>query len=205
MNTFFSNVRDGFRSAARSTSAFYRRNRYIVVGGLTVFSILLIIWARLGFTFQFSSFFAAAPGPTVVINSSLPIKHNQTLSVSWSANTATSCTASSWIDTGGKNEGTASSAPVDACAAASGTFSITCHYPDGTSGTTTKSFAIDKSTCPSAGTPAPTPTGGGGGAGGAVPVDPTGNCVWKTNFNAPSGDWFCKSLQCNLDGNPDAT
>jgi uncharacterized repeat protein (TIGR01451 family) len=34
------------------------------------------------------------------------------------------------------------------------------------------------------------------------PTDPSGACVWKTNFNAPDGAWFCNSLQCNLNGNP---
>jgi hypothetical protein len=35
-----------------------------------------------------------------------------------------------------------------------------------------------------------------------TPTDPSGACVFKTNFNAPEGAWFCNNLQCQLDGNP---
>lgn len=45
----------------RSAATFYRANRGIVIGGLTVISVLLIVWARLGFTVQVSRFFAAGP------------------------------------------------------------------------------------------------------------------------------------------------
>jgi len=44
--------------------------------------------------------------------------------------------------------------------------------------------------------------GSGGGGGGGTPADPSGACVFKTNFNAPEGAWFCGGLQCQLDGNP---
>ncbi|HUO75630.1 MAG TPA: hypothetical protein VMU12_01780, partial [Candidatus Paceibacterota bacterium] len=93
MNAFISKIRDTMMRWGRSTAGFYRANRGIVISGLTVISILLIVWARLGFTIQISQFFAASPGPTVVINSSLPIKYGQTLSVSWSATGATTCNA----------------------------------------------------------------------------------------------------------------
>jgi len=168
----------------------------IVVAAALMF--VLIVWGVYGgFSLEIGRFFAAAPGPEVVINTAQPIKHGQAVSISWSANTATQCTASSWITTGGKNEGTATTDPVNACGtASSGTFSITCNYPDGASGTTTRTFQIDRSSCSAGPSPTATPTGGSG------PTDASGACVFKTNFNAPEGAWFCKSLQCQLDGNP---
>ncbi|HUO75891.1 MAG TPA: hypothetical protein VMU12_03190, partial [Candidatus Paceibacterota bacterium] len=74
------------------------------------------------------------------------------------------------------------------------TFSITCTYPDGTSGTTTKTFAVDKSSCPSATpSPTPTPTGGGGGGGGG---GGTGSCHWQN-----PDERQLASCACSYDGN----
>src|SRR5512147_911943 len=96
---------------------FFRDNpRAWLVVAAAVLALLLTIWGIWGnFSLNFSSFFAASPGPEIVINSALPVTHGTKLSVSWSANTATSCTSSGWINTGGANEGTAESDPVNAC------------------------------------------------------------------------------------------
>ncbi len=49
---------------ASSMRAFYRRNRLTVLGGFTIVSIMLVVWARLGFTFEINRFFAAeVPSP----------------------------------------------------------------------------------------------------------------------------------------------
>lgn len=100
---------------------------------------------------------AAVPagGPQIVINNA-PVSHGQRVSVSWSKIDADECHGLSWIDTSGLNEGTAVSAPIDACAASSGTVTIECTYAStgGVTGRTSRTFAIASSTCPSA---SPTP------------------------------------------------
>lgn len=129
------------------------------------FLVILIIvlvtggyfWWQSGFSFEIGRFFAyTPPGPEIVIVSGQPLMHGQRLEVSWSANTAANCNASAWIDTGGRNEGTAQSDPIDACHASYGTFNISCYYTGQGSGTTTRSFAIDASSCPTSGV-SPTP------------------------------------------------
>ncbi|MCC6405432.1 MAG: hypothetical protein IT405_03540 [Candidatus Yanofskybacteria bacterium] len=63
MNELFQRIRDRVASGANAMGAFYRANRGVMLGGITVFSILLIVWARLGFTFEIGRFFAAEPIP----------------------------------------------------------------------------------------------------------------------------------------------
>jgi len=59
MNERFERLRTKLLGVKQSTVGFYRANRFLVLGGVTVVSILLIVWARLGFTFETSRFFAA--------------------------------------------------------------------------------------------------------------------------------------------------
>ncbi len=59
MSDFFNTIRETFSRLANSVSGFYSRNKFLVLSGITIVSILLIVWARLGFTFQISRFFAA--------------------------------------------------------------------------------------------------------------------------------------------------
>lgn len=66
MGSLFSTITQKAQSGARSVGAFYRNNRLLLLSGVTVFSILLIVWARLGFTFQVNQFFAATPSPSVL-------------------------------------------------------------------------------------------------------------------------------------------
>jgi len=62
MGEFFQRIRGWFSRVGKRIAAFYNANRLLVLGGLTVLSILLIVWARLGFTFQPSQFFAGQVG-----------------------------------------------------------------------------------------------------------------------------------------------
>lgn len=59
MTDIIKKIRDTVKRWGHSTAIFYRANRGVIIGGLTVISILLIVWARLGFTVQVSRFFAA--------------------------------------------------------------------------------------------------------------------------------------------------
>ncbi len=181
---------------------FFRENpRAWIVGAVAVLTLILAVWGIWGgFSLQFSRFFAAAAPPAFIVNNPGPISHGQKLSVSWSATDAVRCDAQSWFDTGGANQGTAESAPVDACAAAAtNQVGISCTYADNSVGTAVRTFTVDKTTCPAA---SPTPTPGQSPPPGGVPVDPTGNCVWRVEPNAQSGGWFCKALNCPLLGNP---
>lgn len=179
--------------------AFIKANRTFF---LLLFLILLAVfgyfWYRSGFTLEFSKFFASAPvpagGPGIVINNA-PVSHGQQVSISWSKLDADECHALNWIDTGGLIEGTALSAPVDACSASSGTVTIVCSYASsgGVTGQTSKTFAINSASCPSATvSPTPTATGGGGGApnvcAGALESHTDSQthvtfCIKSTNFN----------------------
>jgi uncharacterized repeat protein (TIGR01451 family) len=59
MNQFFQQISERWTTAVNATVTFYRAHRLLLLSGITVVSILLIVWARLGFTFQVSQFFAA--------------------------------------------------------------------------------------------------------------------------------------------------
>lgn len=171
---------------------------------------LLVIASGIAFMYRdnaiisLNRFFAATPGPSVVLNNypgGAGYRHGDVVDASWSANTAVSCTASNWIDTGEANEGRASSNPINACAASNGSFNITCCYSDGTCGTTGTSFEIDQSTCPTASTaptPIPTPTsvtGGCEGAGG-ICVSTSSTCTGSFPRNS---NLTCESpLKCCL-------
>lgn len=202
-------VKSALTAAWKRFTFFARTYRGVTASVILLLGVGLIFWAGTGFSLEFSRFFAAAPGPEIVINSALPVTHGTKLSVSWSANTATSCTSSGWINTEGKNEGTAESDAVNACGGSSGTFEIKCCYSDGACGVTRRTFAINTATCPTS----PAPTSGGGpsptSGGPGTPVDPSGACVFRTDaFNdpdgsaGPNGAWFCQSLKCALAGNP---
>ncbi|HXV26950.1 MAG TPA: hypothetical protein VD862_02935 [Candidatus Paceibacterota bacterium] len=154
---FIANIRTRVAAAASGFLAWIRRYRTWTLSGATVLVVLLIIWARLGFTLDVSRFYAAEP-PSFVINSAQPLKHGERLSVSWSATNASSCTPQGWFSTQGRNEGTAESAPIDACvASATNQVGIRCTYANGDTGTAVRSFLVDKSTCPTTAPPAPAP------------------------------------------------
>jgi hypothetical protein len=61
MGAFLQRFGARLSASGASTAAFYRRNRMLLLGGLTILSILLIVWARFGFTFEVNRFFAAPP------------------------------------------------------------------------------------------------------------------------------------------------
>src|SRR4030042_956660 len=166
MSDLLARLQGAIVRAANGTTAFVRANRTVVISGFTVLGILLIVWARLGFTFEIGRFFAS---------------FDEEVS-----------------DGGGGGE-----CPISGTTCNGNIIwehSIAC----GQSGPG-EDCAVSGKVCQNnngsptvIGAPCVAPGGGGGG----VPSDPTGACVWKTNFNAPEGAWFCKSLQCPLDGNP---
>ncbi len=172
--------------------------------------VLLVIASGIAFMYRddaiisLNRFFAATPGPSVVLNNypgGAGYRHGDVVDASWSANTAVSCTASNWIDTGEANEGRASSNPINACAASNGSFNITCCYLDGTCGTTGTSFKIDQSTCPTASTaptpiPSPIPVIGGCEGTGGICVSASSAC---TGSFPRSSNLTCESpLKCCL-------
>lgn len=53
-------IKASISASLRRTQAFYSSHRTLLLSGLTVLSILLIVWARLGFTLQFGKSFAGA-------------------------------------------------------------------------------------------------------------------------------------------------
>ncbi len=55
----FGVVQQKFSSVFDATLRFYRANTAISLSAFTIFSVLLIMWARIGFTFDVSRFFAA--------------------------------------------------------------------------------------------------------------------------------------------------
>ena len=59
MNELFTRMKEGVLRAAESIAVFTRANKRVLIGGFTVLGILLIVWARLGFTFEIGRFFAA--------------------------------------------------------------------------------------------------------------------------------------------------
>jgi uncharacterized repeat protein (TIGR01451 family) len=63
MDEFMRKLRMRFGIWRSSLVSFWRANRSMVLGGLTIISILLIVWARLGFTFDISRFYAAPEIP----------------------------------------------------------------------------------------------------------------------------------------------
>ncbi len=67
MNELIVKIRARFTALGQSLKTFYSANKGVVLSGITVLSILLIVWARLGFTFQIGQFFAAQlPAPAVL-------------------------------------------------------------------------------------------------------------------------------------------
>lgn len=58
----FQRIIDSITTAVRPLKVFFKANRGLILSGLTIVSILLIVWARLGFTFQIGKFFAASNG-----------------------------------------------------------------------------------------------------------------------------------------------
>lgn len=182
---------------------FFRDNpRAWIVGVAAVGVLLFTIWGIWGgFSLGFSRFFAAEP-PSFVINNPGLIKHGEKLSVSWAAGNAQRCDAQGWFSTGGANQGTAESDPVDACAAAaSNQVGINCTYADGQTAVAILTFGVDKSTCPTSATPTPVPGSSTPPSSGGR-VDPSGACVWRVAPNAANGGWFCNNLNCPLLGNP---
>lgn len=184
---------------------FFEENpRLPIIVGVALVAGLIAVWGVWGgFSFQIGRFFAAEP-PAFAINSAQPLKHGQKLSVSWSATNAKYCYALGWYDISPvtKVEGTAQSDAIDACStnakATGNEVGVECCYGGTASnptdcGSNVRTFSIDKSSCPTAATPTPTTS---------VTPTPSAACVFKTNFNAPEGAWFCNNLQCQLDGNP---
>lgn len=161
-------LREKIVSLFQPVIRFTRDNRTVLLAGVAGLSILLIVWARLGFSFEISRFFASG-GPSVELigytNMPTGYQHGDVVDVSWSAKGAVQCVASSWINTQYLDEGRAQSAPIDACNAPNGAFEISCLYADGHSEKTRVSFLINMSTCPTNGggqvTPTETPTTGG--------------------------------------------
>ncbi|MCC6934469.1 MAG: hypothetical protein IT406_02115 [Candidatus Yanofskybacteria bacterium] len=74
MNEFLKRIRERIAGVSGAASTFFRANRVVLLSGVTVLSILLIVWARLGFTFEIGRFFAAEPIPSgyVEIRSAAP-------------------------------------------------------------------------------------------------------------------------------------
>jgi len=54
-------LREKLAGAGTGAGAFYRANRLLVLGTVTALSIVLIVWARVGFTLDISRFYAAPP------------------------------------------------------------------------------------------------------------------------------------------------
>src|ERR1051326_1344264 len=59
MNDLIQKIRTRLTAMWQSLKNFYRANRLLILSSVTVLSIVLIVWARLGFTLQFSKFFAS--------------------------------------------------------------------------------------------------------------------------------------------------
>jgi uncharacterized repeat protein (TIGR01451 family) len=72
LNETIQRVKATLATWATSTKAFYRRNRLTVLGGLTIVSIMLVVWARLGFTFEINRFFANEPFPGIQDEDGMP-------------------------------------------------------------------------------------------------------------------------------------
>src|SRR3990167_8315610 len=67
MNERLQRYSDWFRGIGRPIASFAKQNRAVFLSLAAGTSILLIIWARLGFTLNISTFFAAdTPSPTTL-------------------------------------------------------------------------------------------------------------------------------------------
>lgn len=169
---------------------FFRENPRmwgVVAAAVLVASFAIWVTFDDGSSVGVSEFRAAqVQNPALVINNQHTYAHGETLSISWSATNAASCTSrNGWFDTGGVNEGTATSVPVDACASSAGSVGVRCDYANGDFGIADLNFSIDTSTCPTTtGTPTPssTPTGG-------------------EDCTLLNGLWYCQDLTCGLAGN----
>src|SRR5512140_2181820 len=60
MNERLAELRANIAASFQRTKAFYSSHRTLLLTGLTLVSILLIVWARLGFTLQFGRSFAGS-------------------------------------------------------------------------------------------------------------------------------------------------
>lgn len=177
----------------RRIREFFKENpRMWIVVGVAVLVAGIFVWlAYRGSSVNVSQSSAAAEPPAFTINSTEPLKHGEKLSVSWSATNAVRCDAQGWFETGSANQGTAESAPIDACVAGTtNQVGVNCTYIDGQIGVAVKSFTVDTTTCPTT-TTTPTPTPGSTGA----PV-PSGACTKRAD-----GLWYCPNLTCGLAGN----
>ena len=72
MNEKLLAIKASISASLRRTQAFYSSHRTLLLSGLTVLSILLIVWARLGFTVQVGQFFAAGECSTLGGSCQLP-------------------------------------------------------------------------------------------------------------------------------------
>lgn len=72
MNEKLQAFKASISASLRRTQVFYSAHRTLLLSGLTVLSILLIVWARLGFTVQVGQFFAAGECSTLGGSCQLP-------------------------------------------------------------------------------------------------------------------------------------
>jgi hypothetical protein len=68
MNEKLQELKASISASFQRTGQFYSNHRALILSGVTVLSVLLIVWARLGFTFQLSRFYAADYGSCQVQN-----------------------------------------------------------------------------------------------------------------------------------------
>lgn len=89
MNTIIAKVKSVVESFGQSVKGFYVGHRLITLSGITILSILLIVWARMGFTLQFGQS-QAGIGFTITADKTI-VDRNESFAVHWSNSAINVC------------------------------------------------------------------------------------------------------------------